>query len=195
MPDAAVNAVAHAVFDHFNRFGRIFAREELGTDFKAFAPARCRIRTVIDAAGPRGLHQKAPQKRTIGFNAGGLELRHQPVAVLVDDEAGESVSFTENQTNGVRAAPERFAKENGFPDLALKPRVINDFVLAIGPAARPQRGGRRIRSPGEKTPVARKHTHRIARYGLADHALNRGVVYPGVPAKKGLFLALFQNKV
>ena len=70
MPDAAVNAVAHAVFDHFNRFGRIFTRKELGTDFKSFAPARSRIRTVINAAGPRGLHEKSPQKRTISFNAG-----------------------------------------------------------------------------------------------------------------------------
>ena len=195
MSDAAVNAVAHAVFNHFNSFGRIFPCEEFGADFETFTTTRGGVRSIVNAAGTRCLHQETAQKRTIGFNAGRLELRHKPVAILVDDQSGKPVGFAENQANCVRTVPERLAKENGFPHLPLKPRVINDFIFAIGPAACSQRGRGRICRPGKETPVARKHSNRISRHGLSDHTLNCGVIYPGMPAKKGLLLALFQNKV
>ena len=140
VPDADVNAVAHAVLHHLDRLGRLFAAEVLRADLQPLAAAGRRIRAVEDAARAGDLHQKVGDQFAVGFRPRRLELGDEEVPVLVDDETGEAVGFAEDEAKRRRAFAERFARFNGVADLLFKPRGVDHVAFAEAPAAHAQGG-------------------------------------------------------
>ena len=194
VPDTHIDAVKNAVLADFDFLGRLLASQQPRAKLKTLAAARSGVGTIEDAFGARSLDQSINDDFAMRLNARRLELRDEIVAVLVDDQTGQLIGFTENKANSIRAFAKRRAGRYCIGNFLGKPRRINLLVLTVRPAARTQRRGRRIGRPGEEAPVVRAYGHRLAARGLTFDTLDRRVVNPRMTTKERLFLVLLQNQ-
>ena len=164
-----------------------------GADFQAFALAGRRVGAVIDAPRARELHENLPDDAAETLDPRRLELRHEIRAVLIDDEAGQTVGFAKDEADGGRSRVERAARLHGVAKTRLEPALVDDVLLAEGPHAGADRRLGRIRRPRQKTTVLVFHRHRVTRGRMTDDLVHGGVVHPGVTTQKGTFLPLLEN--
>ena len=151
--DAHVNAITHAVFHDFNRGRRLFAAQQFAADRQTLTLARGRVGSVEDRLRTRDLHQQVGNQLAMSLNACRLELSHEAVGVLVDDQAGQTIRLAENETHGTRAVTQTGTSLDGVTKLLLEPRGIDHLLFHEGPAACADSRFGRIGCPSEETAV------------------------------------------
>ena len=109
VPDTHIDAVKNAVLADFDFLGRLLASQQPRAKLKTLAAARSGVGTIEDAFGARSLDQSINDDFAMRLNARRLELRDEIVAVLVDDQTGQLIGFTENKANSIRAFAKRRA--------------------------------------------------------------------------------------
>ena len=193
VPQTNVDAVLHAVFRDFNQFRRFFAGQNPRMHRKPFPLTRRRVRPVKESLGARHRHQIRHDFVPAAFGTGALKLRHEPVAVLINDQPGDTVGFAEHDTARARAGEQPLARLHGlFKTSTQKFRHFRIFRFVKRPHAHPQRRFRRICAVTQKASVRRRYLHRFTGIGLTRNAADGRVVHPRMTTQKAFFLSFFK---
>ena len=129
---ANVDAVLDAVFYDFDFLRRLFALKDL------FA-FRETLSAASDVYKRQVFHQCLTDHRAPILDACGLKLCDDLVVVLINNEPGEEVGLSENQTNCVGAGSQAAASLDRCFDSGFNPGGINDIFFLERPAAGTER--------------------------------------------------------
>ncbi len=177
-------------------FGRI-AMQPAGGGLQAFELAHVGIGTLENARAAGGFDEGMDDGLAPFVAAGASELHDDGVAVLVGDEAGQTVGFGMDQAQPLLPGQhrQRLAARHGGGDAALEEGVVHRFLRVEGPHPG---ADLRFGAPGglgDKAAFVVHHIHRVAGAGAALKAFDRGGENPGVLAQDGAFLAAFEYQL
>ena len=135
---ANVDAVLDVFYD-FDFLRRLFALKDLFAFRETLTGSGSGVGTVIHLRAAGVFHQCLTDHRAPILDACGLKLCDDLVVVLINNEPGEEVGLSENQTNCVGAGSQAAASLDRCFDSGFNPGGINDIFFLGRPAAGTER--------------------------------------------------------
>ena len=129
MPDADIDPVADTVLHDLNFLRRLLTADQAGTLRKTFTLTNRGVRTLEYPLRSGDLHQQAGNQLAVLLHAGGENLAHQIVTVLINDQTGKPVSLTEHKTQSGRPGAKILTGRHGLAEPGLEPRLIDHVIL------------------------------------------------------------------
>ncbi len=130
------------------------------------------------------------------LRARGQELHHEHVGVAVDDHPGQAVGLPVHEPQGVAVAHgrQRLAQRDRPPHSRLEQLRVGRRLRIEAPDARADLRRGTVGRHREHRALGRAHLHRVARLGLADHALDRAGEDPRMAALERLLATFLQQQ-
>ena len=135
MAHADVDAVFDSVFHDFDFLRRLFALKDLLAFRKTFTSSGSSVGTVVHLRAAGVLHQCLPDLGAPILGARGLKLCHNLIVVLINNQPGQKVCLSENQTNSIGTGSQTAARLNRSLDPGFYPGSIDDVFFLERPAA------------------------------------------------------------
>jgi len=171
-------------------FDRAFATQPAGRGRQALELAGAGVRALVQARQAGCGQQGIGQDRLPALRAHREELRHQGVAVAVDDEARQAVGFAVHQSHAVTVDGHALSGAHGLAHTLREEGGVDALGFIEAPAAGTDAGGRAEGGPGQEAAVVGLDAHGLA--GIATALGDGGVEDPGMTPQQGAFLAFLQ---
>ena len=121
------------------------------------------------------------------LGTGAAELRHQRVAIAIDDQPRQSVGLAVHQAHAVAAHVEAATRGDRAGERGSEEGGVDALRLVEAPHARADARLRAERGPGEEAPFVRLDAHRLA--AVAAALRDGGIEHPRMAAQQRAFAA------
>jgi hypothetical protein len=154
------------------------------------------IRALEHRGAARRLDQRVEDRLAPALGARREELRDEHVGVAVHHHAGQAVGLAvhEAQRIGVPRRGQGIAQRERAAHPSREERLVDRCARLEAPDARADLRGGAPRGERERRALGAFHLHRVARAGLAGHALHRTGEDPRVAALHRLLAPLLQDE-